>query len=167
MHQPQVGDDILDLPPPVKPLGPHQPVGQAGLQKGLFQQAGLGVGAVHHGAVARLGLLASHQAGDGIHHEGGLGVIVERLVIGYFVARAALGKQVLAAAVRVAVDHCHGGIQDGLLGAVVLLQQDHLCIREILFEALDVAIIRPAPAVDGLVRIPNHEDVVMPGGQMF
>ena len=54
VHQAQVGDDILDLAPPVEALGPHQLVGQPGAQEGLFQQAGLGVGAVHHGEIARL-----------------------------------------------------------------------------------------------------------------
>ena len=53
LHQAQVGDHVLDLAPPVEALRPDQPVGQPGAQEGLFQQAGLGVGAVHHREVAR------------------------------------------------------------------------------------------------------------------
>ena len=61
----------------------------------------------------------------------------------------------------VAVDHQARSIQYVLGGAVILLQQDLLTVREILFEALHVAVIRAAPAVDGLVFIAHHEDVVM------
>jgi len=42
-----------------------------------------------------------------------------------------------------------------------LLEQKRLCILEVSLKALDVAVIGSAPAVDGLVLIPNGIDVVM------
>ena len=73
----------------------------------------------------------------------------------------------LGLAVRVAVDDRHGGIQDGLGGAVVLLQQDHLGIGVIFLEAQQVAVIGAAPGVDGLVGVADHEDVAVEGGHML
>ncbi len=58
VRQAQISDDVLDLPATVEALRPDQLVGQVGVQESLFKEAGLGVGAVHHGKVARAYLLA-------------------------------------------------------------------------------------------------------------
>ena len=98
---------------------------------------------------------------NGIHHEGGFGNVIDRHELDDLVARAAFGEKVLGGAVAVAVDHLAGGIQHGLGGAVILLQQDLLALGEILLEAQHVAVICAAPAVDGLIFIAHHEDVVV------
>jgi len=64
-------------------------------------------------------------------------------------------------AVGVAVNHRHSPIQDALRGTVVLLQQNGPGILEVGLEALDVAVIRAAPAVYRLVFIANHVQVAM------
>ncbi len=71
-------------------------------------------------------------------------------------------KRRLGVRKRVAVDDRHGHVQDELGGAVVLLEQDHLRLGEILLEAQDVAVIGAPPAVDGLVSVAHDEDI--PGG---
>ena len=43
-----------------------------------------------------------------------------------------------------------------------MLQLDRLCLGEILFEIQDIADIRTTPAINGLVRIANDADIVMP-----
>ncbi len=114
MHQPQVGDDVFDLAAAIKFLRSHQPIGKAGLQEGFFEQAGLGVGAVHHGAVAGFAGLGSYQPGDGIHYEGCFGVVVEGFVKENFIARAAVAEKLLLSAMRCAVDDRHGRVQNVL-----------------------------------------------------
>jgi len=54
VYQPQERNDILHLAPTVEALRPHQPVTDALAPEGFFQQARLGVGAVHHGKGTRV-----------------------------------------------------------------------------------------------------------------
>ncbi len=90
--QAQVGDHVFDFAASVEALRADQPIGQAGLQEGFFQQAGLGVGAIHDGALARLELLAGDQLRDGIYNEGSLGIIVGRFIIEELLALSAFGE---------------------------------------------------------------------------
>ncbi len=68
-------------------------------------------------------------------------------------ALAGVGPQVLRLAAGVARDHRVGGRQDGLGGAVVLLQQDRRGVRVVLLEGQDVADRRAAEGVDRLVGV--------------
>ena len=154
VDQAQEGDHILDFAPAVEPLRAHQPVGQPRLQEGFFNDAGLRVGAVHHGAVAGLELLAGDELGDGVHDKGCLAVIIERFIVDDLVARAAVREEFFLPAVVRLVDDSHGRVEDGLLRAVVLLEQDDLRAGEVLLEALHVAVVRAAPAVHGVM----HDD---------
>ena len=54
-----------------------------------------------------------------------------------------------------------------LPGAVVLLQQDDLRVGIVLLEALHVAPVCAAPAIDRLVGITDHEDVLVRRSQVF
>ena len=161
MHQAQVSQHILDLAAAIEALGADQLIRQPGVQEGLFQQAGLGVGAVHDGEVAGLGMLAADQGGDGVYDKGGFSAIIIGLVERDFQPIAALGEQAFWLAVRVTVNDRHGHIQDALGGAVVLLEQDHLGGRVILLEAQHVAVICAPPAVDGLVGIADGKNVAV------
>ena len=167
MHQAQEGDDILDLPPPIETLRTHQPVGKPRLQERLFEQTRHGVRTVHHRALARFNLAGSDQLGDGIHHEGRLGIIVGRFIEEDLFPRTAVAKKTLFPAVLGAIDHAHGGIQNGLSRAVVLLEQNGLGFGEILVEALDVAPVGAAPGIDRLVRITHTENITVKRCQML
>ncbi len=85
--------------------------------------------------------------------ERGLVVFVVGDVPDDLLAVALLRPQPLVATARVARDHRVGGGQDGLGGAVVLLQQDRARVREILLELDDVADAGAAEGVDGLVGV--------------
>jgi len=69
-------------------------------------------------------------------------------------------------AVDIVVDHRSCGVQHGLGGAVILLQQDLLTIGVVAFKGLDVAVIRAAPPVDGLVFVTHHEHTVAADSQV-
>ncbi len=157
--QAKVGDQVLDLAPAVEALGADQAIRQAGLEEGLFQGAGLGVGAVHHRAIARVGLVGQCQTGNGVDHELGLIGLIVSFVVGDLKAPAAVGEEPFEVTALLAVNDGHGRVEDGLRRAVVLLEQDHLGLGVILLEAADVAVVGAAPAVDRLVGIPHDEEV--------
>ncbi len=161
----QVSDDVLDLAPLIELRRPDQPVGQARLDERLFQGARLGVGAVHHGAGIAVVPL-EHQVLDGVDDRRRLILLVIGFAHDDLRAPFAFGKQLLGLVVGVAPDNAHGRVEDGLGGAVVLLQQDGPRCGEVAVEVLDVAIIRAAPLIDRLVGIADGKDAVRIPGQL-
>ena len=95
---------------------------------------------------------ASISLGD----EPGLVVLVVGDVADDLLALAGVGPQVLVPPVRVAGDHRVRRGQDGLGGAVVLLQQDRSGVRVVALELGDVADRRAAERVDRLVGVAHH-----------
>ena len=88
------------------------------------------------------------------------------MVQAHLVAGIALGPQRLLLAARIVGDHLVRRVQNVGCGAVVLLQLDDLAVREVLLELQDVADIRAAPAVDGLIVVTHHAQVALaPGHQ--
>src|SRR6266853_4177582 len=75
-------------------------------------------------------------------------------------ARAGFGPEPFADALGVVRDHAAGGFEDGLGGAVVLLQANGDRARKIALEVEDIPDIGPAPAVDGLVLIAHYTDIL-------
>ena len=71
-------------------------------------------------------------------------------------AVAAVGPEVLLAALGVLGDDRVGRLQDGLGRAVVLLEQDGPRVRVVLLELDDVADRRAAERVDRLVGVADH-----------
>ena len=63
-------------------------------------------------------------------------------------ALAAFCKQLFLGAVRIFVNHRHTNVQDGLGGTVILFQQYHLGVLEILLEPDHIAVVSAAPAID-------------------
>ena len=81
------------------------------------------------------------------------------------VALPAVGPQVLGLAPRVVGDDGVGGVEDGLGGAVVLVEHDHLGVGIVLLELQDVADVGAAPGVDALVGVADHAEVAVLGRQ--
>jgi len=98
---------------------------------------------------------------DGFNDIGSLFAVIGSHKQRNFLTRLLLGEELFMRAVGVTIDYRHSAIQDGLGRAVVLLEQKRLRVLEISLKTLDVAVIGSAPAVDGLVFIPNGVDVVM------
>jgi hypothetical protein len=83
----------------------------------------------------------------------------------YLFALVALGPQGLAQAALVDRDQAAGGGQDVAGGAIVALQPDDLGARKVALEAQDVVDLGPAPAIDRLVVVADHADVLPLLGQ--
>ena len=57
-------------------------------------------------------------------------------------------------------DHCSGRLKHVLDAPVILFEADHRCVVEVLLEVQNVADIRPAPTIDGLVLVTDHANVL-------
>ena len=87
------------------------------------------------------------------------------VVVGGHGARGVHGPQVSLHPLAVLGDEGVGGGQD-LGGAPVVLREDHgLGPRVLVGEIQNVVDVRPPPGVDGLVRVPHHEQVLMAAGK--
>ena len=158
-EHPQVGQGVLDLAPLVEPGAADHLVGQADPHEHLFERSGLGVGAVEHRDVARTHAVVVAEPVDRPGHERRLVVLVVADVADDARAVTGLAPQVLLAPALVAGDDRVGGAQDGLGGAVVLLEQDGAGVGVVLLELLDVADGGPAEGVDRLVCVTDHDEL--------
>ncbi len=152
----QVREDVADLLALVEAHAADDLVGQADPDEDLFEDTGLGVGAVEHRDVARLGVARVRQPVDLVGDELGLVVLGVGDVPGDAGALAGVRPQVLGAAVLVALDDGVGGAEDRLGGAVVLLQHDRRGVRIVLLELEDVTDRGAAERVDRLVGVTDH-----------
>ena len=76
------------------------------------------------------------------------------------------GHAVLGDAALIVGDEPVGRVHDGAGTAVVALQPEHLCLREILLEIEDVLDLGPAEAVNGLGVVTHHTEVLVTGSQL-
>ena len=155
----QVGDGVLDLAAVVEAGAADDLVGLAGAHEGLFEGAGLGVGAVEDGDVAGAHAVLVGQAVDLLADPAGLVVLGVGDVTGDGGAVSGGGPQVLLAPAAVAGDDGVRGREDVLGGAVVLLQQDGAGRGVVLLELLDVADGGAAEGVDGLVGVADDGEL--------
>ena len=154
VQQPQVGQRVLYLLALVEAHGAHHAVGDAQGLKQRFEGARLEVHAVQDRArgggtvanqlraVARF-LLGVGQTGHGRQ-----------------VALILLRPQRLAHPPAIVTDHGRSEIQNGARGAVVLLQAHHLGAGEALGKGQEPVHVRAAKAVDRLVIVAHHAQVV-------
>ena len=75
------------------------------------------------------------------------------------------GSKAFFQLMAVFADHRVGGLEDGLCGAVVLLQFDHFGLGIVSLEVQDVRDIRQAEAVDGLPVVTYHAQIAVPVGK--
>ncbi len=166
VHQPQVGQQVLDFPPLVEAGAPHQPIRNATADERLLEGAGLGVGAVHDGEGSRRVRIAFRQGLHLVRHEGCLLLFVVGLVHHHPRAALVLRPELLLLALAVDADDVVGRIEDGLGGAIVLLQVDDPGLGEIPLEVENVAQVGRPPGVDGLVGVAHHADIPVAAGEL-
>ena len=154
----EVGNDVADLLALVKAGAAHNLVRQPGAHEHVLQRAGGVVGAVHDGDIP-VGHALVDESVDLACDEAGLVVLVIRHIAGDFLALPEVGPQLLGSPLGIAVDHGVRRGEDGLRGAVVLLQEDGVGVRVVALEFLDIADRRAAEGVNGLVRITHHGEL--------
>ena len=104
--------------------------------QGKFQGVGLGVGPVQNGMVLKTASLGIGDDPSG--HIIGFGALVGGFVNGDQVALTVGSPEFLSLAAKIMGNHFVGCIQDGLGGAVILLQTDDPAAFILFFEAENV-----------------------------
>ena len=130
----------------------------------LFRHAALRVCAVQDGHLLVLHALGV-QAQDLPADKAGLALLVRQGRDQDRLALAPLGPKALALPARVVGDDGVGRLEDAVGGAVVLLELYRVAVLVVLLKVEDVADVRAAPAVDGLVVVAHDAQVVLPRGQ--
>ncbi|MBA7692661.1 hypothetical protein ES703_101228 [subsurface metagenome] len=127
----------------------------------------MSIGTVHHGAVARRNFTTSDQVIYLVDDKLGFFLLVIGLHDGRRHARLILRPQVLRFALLVGGDDVRRCLQNYPGRAIVLLQQNYLCLRVVLLKVKDVAQVSKPPGVNRLVRVANHTDIAILPGQLL
>ena len=155
----EVGERVADLAAFVEAHPADDLVGQPDADEHLLEHSGLGVGAVEDRDVGRPRVRVVGEPVDLLGDEPRLVVLVVGDVADDARAVAGVGPQLLGLAALVVADHGVGGVEDGLRGAVVLLEQDRRRVGEVLLEVEDVADVGAAERVDRLVGVADHHQL--------
>ena len=160
MHHAQIGDDVLHFAPLVKFGRADESIRHTGHHQRLFQRTRLGVGAVHNRHIVERVLPQQRLHRHRDHRR--LFALVIRFADDDGCAAAPVGEQIFVNAIRIVGNDRLRRVQNKLGGAVILLQQHHLRRWVLFTEPVDVAVIRAAPTIDGLVAVADDKDVAMP-----
>ena len=149
----QVRQRVLDFLTLVEAGTTDHAVGQAGTHEHVLEGSGLRVGAVEDCDVTGLHAVLIGKAVNFAGDVACLGVLGFGNVTDDLRARTGGGPQLLGATVGVAFDDRVRRGEDVLCGTVVLLQQDRVGVRVVLLEVRNIADVRAAEGVDGLVGV--------------
>ncbi len=159
----QISDHVLDFGALVETEAADHDVLASVAPQGFFDLPRLGVRAIQHRDV--FFRIARHVRFDLVGDPQGFVFRIRSFVQRDLVALARLGPEPFPDALGIVGDHGAGGLQDVLGRAVILLQPDGDGARKIPFEIQDVADVRAAPAIDGLILVADHRDVMAVSGQ--
>ena len=186
----QVGEGILDLGAVEEADAAPNDVVNASMYQRLFDVAAQVTGAVEDGEVAEGGSglfgtkigsdINGRRAGrvgigggcivcfgaegaDLADNPAGFFLVAASVEMGHLGAAVACGEEVLGHAVTVATDDGIGDVENGGGGAVILVEDDGLVVRE-LDKHLGTC---STPLVDGLIGVTYNEEVVMDALQRF
>ena len=155
----EIGQHIFDFGPVEESGASDNPIWNAVAFQRIFQGVGLGIGTVKNGKVP-------HSLTTG----GGQNLTGNEICLRHFVrclihhnGRAvSVGcPQLLSLPAQVVGNHRIGRIQNGLGGAIVLLQANGSAATILLFEAENVFDGGTAEAVNTLVIVSHHADILM------
>jgi hypothetical protein len=160
----QVGERVLDLLALVEADTADDAIGQAFAGERVFDRPRLGVDAVEDGG--RGVVVLADGGANGADDEVRLFELVTGAAIDDLLAAGAIGPEPLVLALAVLPDHRRRRIENHLRRAIVALEAHHLCVGEVALEVEDVVEIGAAPFVDRLIRVADHREVLVLGGEV-
>ena len=164
-HEAQVGDGILDLLAIEKLLSADQHVRDLGKAQFLFKDHGLGVGA-HQNSMSLIShLLCAYIVIDSLNHRPGFIFSVETLDHTDLFTLGTRRPERFVFTLLVVFNHLVGSVEDIGRRAIILLHFDDVSPGKVLFKIEDIARISAAPAIDRLIIITDHAEVVPLAGE--
>src|SRR3989344_5746792 len=160
MRETQIGDDVPDFLALIESDAAYDAIGNVVREKNLFHDARLGVGAVQYDKIVK-GTTILRCGGNLARDKFRLVALIACGIGNQFLSPVFLRPQLFVALIGVVTNHMIGGDQNVLRGTVVLLEGDHGRVRVIFLKFENVADIRLAPPIDGLVVIADDEEVTM------
>ena len=157
-HHTQIRQNVLDLFAVIELESAVHPIANARLHKRFFDDTRLCIRSVKHGKPACV-LALRHQLPNLLANPCRFFPLIARPIQADALARSLLRPKRFILSVCVECNHLIGGIQNICGRTVVLFELDDLRIRKILFKIEDIADIRAAPAIDGLIVIADHAKV--------
>ena len=156
----RVGQQILDLPRVEKTAAADHAIRNVQLAQMRLDHPRLGVHAEEDREVLVLRALGHGALGNLAGDEIRLLPVIAHPDHAHLCAALVRAPELLRTAARVVFDERVGRAKDGVRRAVILLQLDHRRVRKVRLEFEDVAHLRAAPAVDGLVVVAHHRHVL-------
>ena len=160
----EIGVGVADFHALVKARAADDAIGQAEIDKAVFEFAHLEGGAHEDGDLAQAVVLALELL-DVLADGAGFFLAIPHALDGNLLALVHLRPQGLAEAALIGGDEAGGRLQDMRRRPVVLFEADDLGAGEIRFEFQDVVHLGAAPAIDRLVVIAHAANVLVPACQ--
>ena len=157
----KISDCVTDLLAVGKARTAKHAVGNCRARKGFFDTVCLRVGAVEDGKIAVGRLALRDRLVDRVYHKACLGVLVIAELQVDLLALARRRPKRFALASRVVRDHGVCRVENGLRGAVILLQLYDLGLREGLVKGKNVFDGRTAELVNALVVVAHNHQVLI------
>ena len=147
---------MFDLGPLKKALATIDLVRHGSIEQRGFNHTALRIGAVEHGNLLALHVVA-HQLLHLVHHPLGFGKVAGGFKHAHRLARALIGAQVFAQTFAVVADEFVGRIQNVAVAAVVLLQLDLVFHAKLAHEVSHIAHPSATKSVNALVIVPHSQ----------
>ena len=160
-RQPKKRYHVLYLSTVVERRAPHHPIGDAPLEKELLYPPREGIQAIENGHVP-IAVPLAPQGLDLAGDERGLVPLALYQEHPHRFPPISGGPEVFLRALGVAVDQRVGRIQYDPRGSVVLVQHHRAGPGKVLGKAQNHPHVCPAPAVNGLIRIPHRHQLLFP-----
>ena len=161
----QIGHDVLHLAPVEETARADDAVRDLSLTKCLLQHARLVIRAEKHRKVLPRSLFGEVRGLHLLRNHVRLLLLILRDDDAHGLTLFIAAPQALRAAARVVFDQAVRRVQDRRRAAVVFLQLHDVRVREEVLKLRDVRDLRAAPAVDALVIVTHHADIVGRGHQ--
>ena len=156
----QIRQNIFDFSALVVADAAHHVVLQVVAAHRFFNLPRLRIGAVQNRDLAIRILAPNFVGGIGDEKRFVFGVL--RGIDGDLVAFVGFRPEPLAFALQIIRDHDAGGFENIFRRAVILFKPNDFRVGKVFFEIENIANIGAAPAIDGLIFVAHHADVVVP-----
>src|SRR4030043_1839678 len=163
VHQLQVSQDILNLLPFIKLHPSNDRIRNLAFNQFVFYGTGLGINPVKdsHITIGPDRLLRGDSLYDFLYDKTRLIHFILGHIKGEEFAFRILCPEFLLLSVPIFSYDMAGCLENVLRGAIILFQGENFSLRKVLLKIQNISYLCASPAVDGLVIVSDHTDILM------